>query len=245
MLVYEFMPNRSLDFFIFDEKKSTILNWPKRFNIINGIARGLLYLHQDSRLRIIHRDLKASNILLDTDMNPKISDFGIARTVIGNETSANTHHVVGTHGYMSPEYVVDGVFSIKSDVFSFGVLVLEIISGRRNRGFSHGSRNINLLGHAWRLYKEGRTLELIDVHLTDSCYFSELLRLIHVALLCVQQRPEDRPDMSAVVMILANDAVLPQAKEPGFFTGSKFTDSDYSSTKYTTNEVTITQLDPR
>ncbi|XP_070028388.1 G-type lectin S-receptor-like serine/threonine-protein kinase At4g27290 isoform X3 [Nicotiana sylvestris] len=213
MLVYEFMPNRSLDFFIFDEKKSTILNWPKRFNIINGIARGLLYLHQDSRLRIIHRDLKASNILLDTDMNPKISDFGIARTVIGNETSANTHHVVGTHGYMSPEYVVDGVFSIKSDVFSFGVLVLEIISGRRNRGFSHGSRNINLLGHvrpAWRLYKE-----------------------------------EDRPVMSAVVMILANDAVLPQAKEPGFFTGSKFTDSDYSSTKYTTNEVTITQLDPR
>ncbi|XP_009607317.1 G-type lectin S-receptor-like serine/threonine-protein kinase At4g27290 isoform X1 [Nicotiana tabacum] len=248
MLVYEYMPNRSLDFFIFDEKKSTILDWPKRFNIINGIARGLLYLHQDSRLRIIHRDLKASNILLDTDMNPKISDFGIARTVIGNETSANTHHVVGTHGYMSPEYVVDGVFSIKSDVFSFGVLVLEIISGKRNRGFSHGSRNINLLGHvrpAWRLYKEGRTLELIDVHLTDSCYFSELLRLIHVALLCVQQRPENRPDMSTVVVMLANDAVLPQAKEPGFFTGSKFTDSDYSSTKYTTNEVTFTQLDPR
>ncbi|CAM8947027.1 unnamed protein product [Rhodiola kirilowii] len=121
--------------FIFNDKESAHLDWPKRFNIINGIARGLLYLHQDSRLRIIHRDLKASNILLDSDLNPKISDFGLARICGGDETAAKTTRVVGTYGYMSPEYAIDGQFSVKSDVFSFGVLVLEIISGTRNRGF--------------------------------------------------------------------------------------------------------------
>ncbi|EOY14263.1 S-locus lectin protein kinase family protein [Theobroma cacao] len=134
ILIYEFMPNKSLYSFIFDQKQSIFLDWPKRFQTINGISRGLLYLHQDSRLRIIHRDLKAGNVLLDYEMNPKISDFGLARSFGGDETEANTNRVVGTYGYMSPEYAIDGWFSIKSDEFSFGVLVLEIVSGRRNRG---------------------------------------------------------------------------------------------------------------
>nr|BAF98591.1 CM0216.570.nc [Lotus japonicus] len=201
-----------------DSTRSKLLDWNKRLQIIDGIARGLLYLHQDSRLRIIHRDLKTSNILLDNEMNPKISDFGLARIFIGDQVEARTKRVMGT-GYMPPEYAVHGSFSIKSDVFSFGVIVLEIISGKKIRKFYDPHHHLNLLSHAWRLWIEGSPLELVDKLFEDSIIPTEILRYIHVALLCVQRRPETRPDMLSIVLMLNGEKELPKPSLPAFYTG--------------------------
>ncbi|KAL0331022.1 UNVERIFIED_CONTAM: G-type lectin S-receptor-like serine/threonine-protein kinase [Sesamum angustifolium] len=135
MLIYDYMPNKSLDFFLFSPSTREQLDWQQRINIIEGMAQGLLYLHKHSRLKIIHRDLKPSNILLDENMKPKISDFGLARIFKQNVDEANTNRRVGTYGYMAPEYAMQGIFSVKSDVYSFGVMVLEIVSGRRINSF--------------------------------------------------------------------------------------------------------------
>lgn len=218
LLVYEYMKNKSLDKLLFGADGSPFLNWKTRHQIIIGIARGLQYLHEESNLRIVHRDIKASNILLDDKFQPKISDFGLARFFPEDQTYLSTAFA-GTLGYTAPEYAIRGELTVKADTYSFGVLVLEIISSRKNTDLSLPNEMQYLPEHAWRLYEQSKILELVDPKVqADEFDEKEVAQVCQIALLCVQPHPNLRPAMSEVVLMLTmkTEQSIPPPLKPAF-----------------------------
>uniref|UniRef100_A0A6N2JX36 non-specific serine/threonine protein kinase n=1 Tax=Salix viminalis TaxID=40686 RepID=A0A6N2JX36_SALVM len=222
LMVYEYLENRSLDKNLFG-KDGMHLDWPARFNVCLGTAGGLAYLHEETRPRIVHRDVKASNILLDAELCPKISDFGLAKLYDDEKTHISTR-VAGTFGYLAPEYAMRGLLTEKADVFGFGVVALEIISGEANSDNSLDDERVYLLEWAWTLYESSQSLLMMDPSLTEFDE-SEVLRVIGVALLCTQASPAMRPTMSRVVAMLAGDIEVSTVKsKPSYLTDMDFKD---------------------
>ncbi|KAI4966052.1 hypothetical protein ZWY2020_046732 [Hordeum vulgare] len=252
LLVYEYIKNGSLDNFLFRTSEENTLSWEQQYNIILGIAKGILYLHEDSSMRIIHRDLKPNNILVDDGMDPKIADFGLARLLGEGHTHTKTATAVGTLGYMAPEYAIHGRVSPKIDIFSFGVLVLEIVTRKRNSS-SEDRDEVNLISDVWNCWTKGTISQMIDRSLDEHAR-SQALRCIHIGLMCVQSDPEDRPYISSVIFMLTRDNTEIQAPaQPAFFFGREsaiaslaYDRSDFvPGQDISVNAVTITEPYPR
>ncbi|KAJ4974860.1 hypothetical protein NE237_008034 [Protea cynaroides] len=222
LLVYEFLFNKSLDCFLFDPSRGKALIWEKRFEIIKGTAEGLVYLHENPNSRIIHRDIKASNILLDSKLQAKIADFGLARSFQEDKSHISTS-IAGTLGYMAPEYLAHGQLTEKADVYSFGVVLLEIVSGKQNNASETAEYSDSLVTAAWKNFQLGTAEKLFDSNLMFHNYNNndeikkEILRVVHVGLLCTQEVHSLRPSMpKALQMLLEWDEQLPAPTNPPF-----------------------------
>ncbi|XP_015894604.3 cysteine-rich receptor-like protein kinase 3 [Ziziphus jujuba] len=253
LLVYEYVTNQSLNDYFFGARKNEPLSWDLRYNIILGTAEGLAYLHEESKLRIIHRDIKLSNILLDKDFSPKIADFGLARLFPEDKTHITTA-VAGTVGYMAPEYIVQGKLTEKADVYSFGVVVIEVVCGKRNTSFSQNSSSI--LQMVWNLYGTGRLSEAVDPILNGNYRVEEASRLLQIGLLCAQASAELRPSMSTVVKMLTGNHEILHPTQPPFMNSSSteispripsegYHSQPDSNTQSSGNRITESWIEPR
>ncbi|CAM6034643.1 unnamed protein product [Sphagnum compactum] len=257
LLVYEYVENKNLAEALWGLKleDNIFLDWPTRFHIFVGIARGLAYLHENLQPCIIHRDIKASNILLDNNLNAKIADFGLARLFSDDQSQLFTQ-VAGTIGYMSPEYATLGQLSTKVDVYSFGILLLEIISGRKAI-LQNATRNMYLVEWAWSLHKTNMLISLVDQKIHNTTMENEMRRVINVALLCVQVETTKRPMMSQVLSMLQGEMDLPDILASPNQTTISILSMDVSTSEsnhllsspilnnYSNAEVELTNLDPR
>lgn len=254
LLVYEYVPNQSLHDYFSAKTNLPPLSWEMRYRIILGAAEGLAYLHEESELRIIHRDIKLSNVLLDEDFNPKIADFGLARLFPEDKSHISTA-IAGTLGYMAPEYVVRGKLTEKVDVYSFGVLLIEVVSGKGKNPVPRDSRS--LLQMVWSLHGNGTLCEAVDPVLEGDFQEDEASRLLHIGLLCVQASPELRPSMSKVVKMIKESQEIPQPTQPPFLSpaimeintvrqpGFSCKSQPESSTQSSGNSMTQSWIEPR
>ncbi|KQJ84618.1 probable LRR receptor-like serine/threonine-protein kinase At1g56130 [Brachypodium distachyon] len=233
LLVYEYLENGSLDKALFG-KGSSNLDWPTRFEICLGIARGLAYLHEESSIRVVHRDIKASNVLLDANLNPKISDFGLAKLYDDQKTHVSTK-VAGTFGYLAPEYAMRGHMTEKVDVFAFGVVLLETLAGRPNYYSTLDEDKVYIFEWVWELYEANHPLDVVDPRL-EEFDSEEVLRAIKVALVCTQGSPHQRPSMSRVVAMLTGDVEAPDVvSKPSYITEWQIKGGD--TTSYMSTDV--------